>query len=171
MIWRRPLLICLQPAQVAAGGRGQASSKALPNPFVITTVIAETDTPSGLVYVRFGVSPGAIASQADAQGAQCIIDSLGTLITTSNRDMIALPQGTCYLTDLSIVVPSSQMRLWMEVINSQGSDATRTSVIFKGTYIDEGSQELAAARESGGSSATVAAAASSGLQRQGPITP
>lgn len=171
MIWRRPLLICLQPAQVTAGSRGQASSRPLANPFRLDTIIAETDTPSGLVYVRYGVSPGAVASQADAQGAQCLIDSLGTVITTSNRDMIALPQGTSYLTGLGVIVPSSQMRLWVEVINSQSSDSTRVSVTFQGELIDEGSAELSGAVEYLSDIKPMAQIATGGLQRQGPVTP
>lgn len=171
MIWRRPLLIALQPAQVTAGSRGQASSRPLPNSFVLDTIIAETDTPSGLVYVRYGVSPGAVASQAEAASAQSIVDSFGAVITTSNRDMLPLPQGTIYLTGLGVVVPSSQMRLWCEVINSQSSDATRVSVIFKGEYIDEGPGELASAEEYAGQTAATIAAATGRLRQTGPITP
>ena len=171
MIWRRPLLLCLQPAQVTAGSRGQASSKAIPNPFRIDTIIAETDTPSGLVYVRYGISPGAVASQADAASAQSIIDSFGTLITTSNRDMIALPQGTSYLSGLGVVVPSSQMRLWCEVINSQSSDATRVSVTFQGEYIDEGPSELSGAVEFPTTDRATPAGAGGGFRPATPVTP
>ena len=172
MIWRRPLLIALQPAQVTAGNRGQASSRPLPNSFRIDTVIAETDTPSGLVYVRYGVSPGAVTSQAEAASAQSFVDSFGTLITTSNRDMIPLPQGTSYLTGLDIVIPSSQMRLWCEAINSQSSDATRVSVTFLGEYIDEGPDELSGATEFPVTDQrTPPGAASGGFRPTTPIAP
>lgn len=171
MLWRRPLLICLQPAQVAALGRGQISSRPIVNPFRITTVIAETDTPSGLVYVHYGVSPGVVASQADAQGAQSFIDNTGYVIATSSRDLIPLPQGTSYLTGLDIIIPSSQMRLWCEVVNNQTSDATRVSVIFQGEYIDEGQEELSSAREYLSSPVPVAAQASGGFKPSAPITP
>lgn len=171
MIWRRPLLICIQPAQVAAASRGQASSKAIPNPFRIGTIIAETDTPSGLVYVRYGVSPGAVASQADAQGAQSLIDSFGSLILTTNRDAVALPQGTSYLTGLGIIVPSSQMRLWCEVINNQASDATRVSVTFQGEYLDEGAGELQSAVEFPTTTVAATSGAGGGFKPATPVTP
>lgn len=171
MIWRRPLLLCLQPAQVTAGQRGQASSRPLPNAFRLDTIIAETDTPSGLVYVRYGISPGEVSSQAAAASGQSFVDSWGSLILTTNRDAIPLPQGTSYLSGLGIIVPTSLMRIWCEVINNQASDATRVSVTFQGEYIDEGASELQSAVEFPTTTVAAASGAGGGFKPATPVTP
>lgn len=134
---RKRLLITVQPAQVTAGSSGFANTDPLRSAIYLDSVIIETDTPSGLVLVNFGVSPGPVTSTALANAAQSAFDDSGTAINLTDGQAIPLPNGSAYLTGLSWMIPNGFARLFVQVINNQASDATRCHVIFQGWYLSE----------------------------------
>lgn len=133
---RKRFLLSLQPAQITTGNRGYASSGPLPQGALIESVILESDTASGLVVINFGVAAGAVASQADAAAAQSGFIGLGSIISQAEGIGVPIPNGTVYITGLGWLVPSSLMRVFVEVINGSGS-SIRANATFIGDWLTE----------------------------------
>lgn len=135
MFGRKRLVLTLQPAQVNAAALGYVSSGPLPAPLLLDSIIAETDTPSGLVYFRCGVSQGAVTTEALAASGQNIVDSHGSTIS-GGADAIPLPNGSVYITGIDLLIPQGLNRLWCAFDNDSAS-AIRGHVIFLGYWLNQ----------------------------------
>jgi hypothetical protein len=172
VISRKRLICVLQPAQVAAGASGFLASEPIKGNVYLDTVIVETDTPSGLVLVNFGVAPLNVTTTEEAALGQSGIDDIGSAINLPDGLALPLPNGSAYLTSLNWWIPNSYQRFFVQVINNQATDATRCHATFMGYYLtDSEYMDMTTGRTSPPQPPQPGEIATSGRLTTKPITP